>query len=68
MSDAKAALLRAAEICDETTTGVEAPAGQRREGLRHHVINRMSQERSGRLYSPFDWDFEIPSLEVYAAR
>ena len=69
MSDAKVAPSRATEICDETTTaGVEAPSSPRREGLRHHVINRMAQERSGRLYSPFDLDFEIPSLDIYAAR
>jgi hypothetical protein len=44
------------------------PAQPRKEGLRHHVITRLAVERSGRLYSPHDWDFEIPDLEIYAAR
>jgi hypothetical protein len=35
---------------------------------RRHVINRSTQEKSGRLYFYEDWDFDIPSLEIYAAR
>jgi hypothetical protein len=54
----------------------EAPAGivvpfkpmQRRDQHRHHVLNRMTQDCSGRLYFNDDWDLEIPALEIYAAR
>jgi hypothetical protein len=66
MSAATAALLREVEIRNEPSAA-DAPA-LRRDGLRHHIINRLAQERSGRLYCPFDVDFEIPSLEIYAAR
>jgi hypothetical protein len=38
------------------------------ETLRRHVLNRAMQEKSGRLYCNEDWDIEIPSLELYAAR
>jgi hypothetical protein len=51
---------------DDIDSGLVFPSQQ--QGLRHHVITRLAVERSGRLYSPFDWDFEIPSLEIYRAR
>jgi hypothetical protein len=44
-----------------------APAAGR-DAPRRHVINRNMQSRSGRLYCNEDWDFEIPALELYAAR
>jgi hypothetical protein len=40
----------------------------RSESTRRHVINRNMQSRSGRLYCNEDWDFDIPALELYAAR
>ena len=40
----------------------------RGETMRRHVLNRSMQEKSGRLYCGDDWDFDIPSLEIYAAR
>ena len=52
-------------------TGTIAPEikrGSKSEPMRRHVLNRMMQEKSGRLYCSEDWDIEIPSLELYAAR
>jgi hypothetical protein len=40
----------------------------RNEQTRRHVINRTMQSRSGRLYCNEEWDFDIPTLELYAAR
>lgn len=45
-----------------------APYQVRIEGQRRHVLNRSMQEKSGRLYFNEEWDFDIPSLEIYAAR
>jgi hypothetical protein len=45
-----------------------APYQARSDAGRRHVLNRSTQEKSGRLYCNEDWDFEIPSLELYAAR
>jgi D-alanyl-D-alanine dipeptidase len=45
-----------------------APYQVRSEASRRHVLNRGMQEKSGRLYCNEDWDFEIPTLEFYAAR
>jgi hypothetical protein len=39
-----------------------------RKVYRDHIINRLQQERSGRLYCNDNWEFEIPSLELYDAR
>jgi hypothetical protein len=38
------------------------------EVQRSHVLNRLIQEKSGRLYCSDDVDFHIPELEIYAAR
>lgn len=40
----------------------------RQDSARRHVINRSMQAKSGRLYCNEDWDFDIPALELYAAR
>jgi hypothetical protein len=40
----------------------------RHDSLRQHVLNRNMQSKSGRLYYNEDWDFDIPALELYAAR
>lgn len=45
-----------------------APYQARSDVARRHVLNRGMQEKSGRLYCNEDWDFEIPALELYAAR
>jgi hypothetical protein len=45
-----------------------SPYQARSDIPRRHVINRNMQEKSGRLYCNEDWDFDIPSLEFYAAR
>ena len=45
-----------------------APYQPRNDISRRHVLNRGMQEKSGRLYCNDDWDFEIPTLELYAAR
>jgi hypothetical protein len=41
---------------------------QRNDKPRRHVLNRMTQDKSGRLSCNDDWDVEIPALEIYAAR
>jgi hypothetical protein len=41
---------------------------QRPDAHRRHVLNRVMQEKSGRLYCNEELDFEIPSLEFYTAR
>ncbi len=41
---------------------------QRTEAPRRHVLNRMMQEKSGRLYCSDDYDFDIPDFTIYAAR
>ncbi len=41
---------------------------QRSEASRRHVLNRLTQEKSGRLYCGDDIDFDIPALDIYAAR
>lgn len=46
----------------------EIPHKLRLDSQRRHVLNRSTQEKSGRLYCSDDWDFDIPSLEIYAAR
>jgi hypothetical protein len=46
----------------------EIPKQQRPEALRRHVLNRVMQDKSGRLYCNEELDFDIPSLEFYAAR
>jgi hypothetical protein len=59
------------ELTLRAQTGILVPElkqPQKPETLRHHVLNRMMQEKSGRLYCNEDWDIEIPSLELYAAR
>jgi hypothetical protein len=48
--------------------GQFAPYQSRSDAVRRHVLNRGMQEKSGRLYCNDDWDFEIPTLELYAAR
>jgi hypothetical protein len=50
------------------TLALEVKRPQKPETLRRHVLNRTMQEKSGRLYCNEDWDIEIPSLELYAAR
>jgi hypothetical protein len=69
MANHNAALLRAPETLEQMpATTTQAPSPKRNEGLRHHVLNRLAEERSGRLYCNEEWEFEIPSLEIYAAR
>jgi hypothetical protein len=45
-----------------------AAAVTRSDVARRHVINRNMQSRAGRLYCNEDWDFDMPALELYAAR
>jgi hypothetical protein len=45
-----------------------APLAQRTDLPRRHVITRNMPSRSGRLYCNEEWDFDIPALELYAAR
>jgi hypothetical protein len=40
----------------------------RPEASRRHVLNRMMQEKSGRLYCNEEFEIEIPSLDIYEAR
>jgi hypothetical protein len=58
-----AARLRETDLAENPVTHKTAALTVRR-----HVLNRTTQEKSGRLYCSDDWDFEIPSLEIYAAR
>ena len=68
MANQNAALLRESDMIAETPVTTPAPSTKRSDNLRHHVLNRIAEERSGRLYCNEEWDFEIPSLEIYAAR
>lgn len=45
-----------------------SPIFVRTDSQRHHVLNRSMQDKSGRLYFNEEWEFDIPSLELYAAR
>jgi hypothetical protein len=61
-------LLRDVEHDNTVAKPAQSIAPTRPDGYRRHVINRAMQERSGRLYCNEEFDFEIPSLELYAAR
>jgi hypothetical protein len=43
---------------------VKSPPEQKRS----HVLTQLKQEKSGRLDCNNELDFEIPALEIYAAR
>lgn len=63
------ARLREIELTEIPTFFTQVPPYHARTDiLRRHVLNRGMQEKSGRLYCNDDWDFEIPTLELYAAR
>jgi hypothetical protein len=47
---------------------IDVKAPVRVDAPRRHVLNRLMQEKSGRLYCNEDYDFDIPTLELYAAR
>jgi hypothetical protein len=47
---------------------VHPTSAQRQKASRHHVIARLTQEKSGRLYCADEADVEIPVLEIYEAR
>ncbi len=50
------------------TQTTDQTLASRTESPRRHVLNRLTQEKSGRLYCSDDVEFEIPALEIYAAR
>jgi hypothetical protein len=50
------------------THPVQQTSDQRQDASRQHVINRLTQEKSGRLYCADEADVEIPVLEIYEAR
>jgi hypothetical protein len=50
------------------THSVQPTNDQRKDASRHHVINRLTQEKSGRLYCADEAEVEIPVLEIYEAR
>lgn len=60
----KAILPRAAALASSP----ESNNKLRLELPRRHVLNRMMQEKSGRLYCNDDFDIEIPNLDIYEAR
>lgn len=62
-------MLKATEEHSATANARPEPKSKpRSEWLRHHVISRMKQERSGRLYCSEDLEIEVPSLLIYEAR
>jgi len=36
--------------------------------LRNHVLNTPQRSNGGRLAAYEEWEFEIPTLDIYAAR
>ena len=51
-----------------SATVIDLKSKLRPENPRRHVLNRMMQEKSGRLYCGDEVDVEIPSFNIYAAR
>jgi hypothetical protein len=61
-------ITRLREVESAEIPALHPPSTTRMESQRRHVLNRLMQEKSGRLYCGDDGDLDIPSLEIYAAR